>query len=95
MHDWWCEQGDHATKHGPCRKHQTLLDAEEAKTPPEEIRKLMMAIDEEIPNEIGTVQLKEMHDAWCGRPEALEAAPDSPLKNYCLGWEDHKAKMEL
>ena len=94
MHDEWCMQGDHWTTYGPCMRHKVITDSR-GDTESPDIKAKMKAIDDKLPIEKGEIQLREMHDWWCARAEAQEAADGSALKVFCDGWAAHKQKQEL
>lgn len=85
MHEAWCVSGGGHDQHAPCMKHRAMQklgdDVDEAQ---------IAKIDEIMESELAEAQNRDMNEWWCGRPESINSAVGSPLRDYCEGWEEHK-----
>jgi len=88
MHEAWCALAGHGQQ-SPCMKHRVM---QELGMMQEQRQARLAAIDEQIGHELVEAQNLEMHDWWCTRKEAAEAAEGSSLRDFCDGWTEHKLK---
>ena len=101
MHELWCNTGKGKVKRqetkGPCLQHALNKDIEAKKIDQAAGKERAKAIEKLVPKELGIQHNAEMHDWYCSRKPAVEAAAGSALRAFCAGWAHHKAtdKSEL
>ena len=88
MHEAWCAVRGHE-KHGPCEQHRVMHELRNAM---KQLRNAMKQIEQQYRGELFEAQNREMNNWFCGRKEAIDAAPGSALHDYCRGWEAHKLR---
>jgi hypothetical protein len=93
MHEAWCALPGHEQQ-VPCMKHRAIVEIERQAV--ENRRRRLEQIDEQNDPEVGEKQIREMHDWFCGRKNAREAAVDgSVLHDFCMGWADHRERHAM